>query len=240
MASQPSAKLSSIPESQTGPVGQPASAVPAIVRTAPDDQSSRPQPDAASQPTAAVNASGYPAGLGPKVWQIVLLILPTLLTAWLTFVFSRSEARVTNQLDLEKQIFAQQLQLREDLYKREFDTYDKLYAQLLLLRDGLDRLQAGNAPAFWKPRLADLLAELDNLRKTNRLHISKPVYTAMGDAWMRGSRLNGAGFDQDLEQVEALMDSELRSMMEIGATQEGPANQSRNLLASQAGSGGAQ
>jgi hypothetical protein len=211
-----------------GPLDQPTSGPPTIVRTAP------------ANPAIA---SGTLAGVGPRLWQFVSLVLPVLLTAWLTFVFSRSEARVTQQLELQKQAFAQQMQLSEDLYKRRFETYDKLYTQLLLLGNEIEHLRAGGSPVLWNRRLADSLSELDTLRKMNRLHISDSVYAAMGDAWQRGSRLNGAQFGQDLDQVEAQMETELRNLMDLKGM--GSQNTPRLLPAgagpgAKAGPGGAQ
>jgi len=138
----------------------------------------------------------------------------------MTSVVSRSEARVTQQLELQKQAFAQQIQLSEDLYRRRFETYDKLYAQLVILGTAIDHLSAGSSSVLWNRRLADSLAQLDTLRKMNRLHMSDSVYDAMGDAWQRGSRMNGAKFAQDLDRVETRMQSELRNLMEREETRQ--------------------
>jgi len=152
------------------------------------------------------------------------VILPILVSVWLTYVSSRSEKNVTaridqqallqkQQMDQQKQVFAEQVQLSQDLYKRQFDTYDKLYGQLLILRSTIERRNPGSPSVGLNRRLADSLFELDNLRQTNRLHISDPVYKSMGDAWQKGARMNA----QDLDQVEALMEKEMKDLMDVDA-----------------------
>lgn len=152
-----------------------------------------------------------------RAWQVAMLVIPILLTAWLTHVSSSSEDRVTSkineQIDQQKQVFAEQVLLSQDLYKRQFDTYDKLYAQLLILRSTIERLDPRSPSVVLQRRLADSLAELDSLRQTNRLHISDTVYNTMGDAWQKGARMSV----KDLEQVEAQMEKEMKDMMDVDA-----------------------
>lgn len=98
------------------------------------------------------------------------------------------------------------MQLSQDLYKRRFETYDKLYTQLIILEDAIQQLQAGSTPVVWNRRLRNSLVDLDSLRRMNRLHISDPVDRSMADAWQRGVRRNGAEFAHDLSDVEAQME----------------------------------
>jgi len=157
-------------------------------------------------------------GVSSRAWQVAMLVIPILLTAWLTRVSSRSEDRVTSkideQMDQQKQVFAEQVQLSQDLYKRQFDTYDKLYAQLLILESAIEQFDPRSPSVVLNRRLADSLAELDSLRKTNRLHISDHVYKTMGDAWQKGARMNV----EDLDQVEAQMEKEMKDLMDVDAT----------------------
>jgi hypothetical protein len=168
-------------------------------------------------PVSAGRGLNLEGVVSSRAWQVAMLVIPILLTAWLTHVSSSSEGRVTSkideQMDQQKQVFAEQVQLSQDLYKRQFDTYDKLYAQLLILRSAIERLNPRSPSVVLNRRLADSLAELDSLRKTNRLHISDPVYKSMGDAWQKGARMNA----QDLDQVEAQMEKEMKDLMDVDA-----------------------
>src|SRR5271166_1421148 len=77
---------------------------------------------------------------GPsKFWQVATLILPIFLTAGLGFWVSQKEDSIKQDIDKQSQLFSQQLQLSDELYKRRFDAYDKLYVQLVQLNE---RLQA--------------------------------------------------------------------------------------------------
>lgn len=152
-------------------------------------------------------------GVSSRAWQVAVLVIPILLTAWLTYVSSRVTSKIDEQMDQQKQVFAEQVQLSQDLYKRQFDTYDKLYAQLLILESAIEQFDPRSPSVVLNRRLADSLAELDSLRKTNRLHISDRVYKTMGDAWQKGARMNV----QDLDQVEAQMEKEMKDLMDVDA-----------------------
>ena len=181
---------------------------PGLIPPTPETQP-HPEKPSTTAPTAERHTATASRG-----WQIISLLLPVLLTGWLTSVISRSETRVTAQLDLQKQLFAQQVQLSEDLYKRRFETYDKLYAELITLSSSIERLDAGGSRVVWNRRLTDSLAQLDTLRKTNRLHMSDSVYKTMGDAWQKGVRMNA----RDLDQVEFQMDTEMKELMKVDAS----------------------
>jgi hypothetical protein len=221
MASQPSPQLPV--QDQTVLSDRPQ--LPAPIRTVQDLRQDAPNPVEGNYQAAVPATHGlHLAGVGSKAWQVATLVIPILLTAWLTHVSSRSEKNVKDQIDRQtqlqkqqmdqqKQVFAEQVQLSQDLYKRQFDTYDKLYAQLLILGSAIERRDPGNPSAGLNRRLADTLAELDSLRKTNRLHISYPVNKMMGDAWQKGARME----TEDLDQVEAQMEKEMKELMDVEA-----------------------
>src|SRR5260370_21558074 len=142
------------------------------------------------------------AAIASKIWQVATLVIPILLTVWLTHVSSSSEDRVKvkidQQMDQQKQVFAKHGQLSQDLYKRRFETYDKLYAQLISLDEAIAQLDAGSTPVLWNRHLRNSLVQLDSMRRANRLHLSDPVDQSMPDAWHRAVRKNGAEFKQGL------------------------------------------
>lgn len=222
MASQPNTQLPLQDQadlsSQRSPSPQstPIIAVKDIRRDAPDPVEEHHQ-------ATVPGANWILRGIGSKAWQVAMLVIPILLTFWLTHVSARSEKNVTDrinqqallqkqQLDQQKQVFVEQVQLSQDLYKRQFDTYDKLYAQLLILRSTLEDRTPGN-PSVALRRMADSLFELDNLRRANHLHISDSVYDSMGDAWQKGARMRA----EDLDQVETKMQKELKDLMDVDA-----------------------
>src|SRR5260370_7846758 len=146
------------------------------------------------------------AAIASKIWQVATLVIPILLTVWLTHVSSSSEDRVKvkidQQMDQQKEVFAEHVQLRQDVYKRRFETYDKLYAQLISLDEAIAQLDAGSTPVLWNRHLRNSLVELDSMRRANRLHLSDPVDQSMADAWQRGARKNGTDFNHALTHAQ--------------------------------------
>jgi hypothetical protein len=161
-----------------------------------------------------------------KTWELLTLILPVLLTGWLTFVSSRSESTIRKDIENQNQILSAQLDLTKDLYKRRFDAYEKLYAQLIALNDKLapqfqesasknDRPkgEAARHLALWRGQTADFLKQLDDLNKMNGLHMSSEVERLMGEAWQLGVRGNIEKIRPKIHDVEVQMKSELDEQM---------------------------
>ena len=63
-----------------------------------------------------------------KFWQFANLIVPIILTAGLGFWISQKQESLKQEIDNQSQLFSHQMQLSEELYKRRFDAYEKLYA----------------------------------------------------------------------------------------------------------------
>jgi hypothetical protein len=203
--------------------------------TGSSDQAANPQPElvtAVRSPAKAAPEIIEPGekavaeGLaGPAVqhadsrwWQVITLVIPVFLGAYLTWVSKGSENRVSQKIDDQRQILITHLQLTAELYKRRFDTYDQLHLQLVNLEHKLEmgRPNASTdmaALVAWNRGTADLTAQLDTLRRTNRLHISDDVDQLMGDAWQTGVRENRDALKQQLDKLEALMRSELANQM---------------------------
>jgi len=161
-----------------------------------------------------------------KTWQLLTLIVPVLLTGWLTFVSSRSESTIRRDIEDQNQVLSAQLDLTKDLYKRRFDAYEKLYTQLIVLNDKLApqfqqdattnaRLnpEAARHLALWKGQVADFLRQLDDLNKMNGLHMSPDVEKLMGEAWQLGVRGNMQEVRPKIQAVEIQMKSELDKQM---------------------------
>ena len=158
-----------------------------------------------------------------KWWQLLKIIGPVLLTGWLTFVSSRSETTIRKDIENQNQILSAQLDLTKDLYKRRFDAYEKLYAQLIILNDKLAQLEAGNygrpSPntaarlAISNRQMADFLRQLDELRKANGLHMSLDVEKLMGEAWQLGVRGKTEAVRPKIQDVETQMRKELEKQM---------------------------
>src|SRR6266403_892006 len=108
-----------------------------------------------------------------KAWQLATLVVPVILTGWLTYVFSRSEASVKQELDARNQQLSAQLTLSTELFKRRFDAYETLYSQLINVNEKLLLQEANSAAnqaksknvraAATNRQTADLLARLDKL-----------------------------------------------------------------------------
>ena len=164
-----------------------------------------------------------------KAWQLATIIIPVVLTAWLTYFFSRSQTRITQEIDAKNQVLSAQLNLATELYKRRFDAYETLYTHLIDMNDKL-LLQQANAmasrganasrdkqQAAINRQTADLIAELNNLNEQNSLHMSKEVSTLMAAAWQAGAQGDTAELAKKITEVEAQMKTELQAEMETNA-----------------------
>jgi len=171
-----------------------------------------------------------------KTWQMATLVLPVILTAWLTLTLSRSEDKIKQEIDAKNQLLTAQLNLATELFKRRFDAYEALYGALINLNEKLLLQQANSAAAAHtepnlKKRLAasnrqtaDLLAELDGLSKKNALHLSDDVANGMANAWQAGVQGDTKGLAQKIDEVEARMKKEIEKEMDkktIGPEKDG-------------------
>jgi hypothetical protein len=184
-------------------------------------------------------------GKGSKTWELLTLLLPVLLTGWLTFVSSRSESTIRKDIEDQNQILSAQLDLTKDLYKRRFDAYEKLYTRLIILNDKLAQQfqedpsknarlkgEAARHVALWHGQMADFLKQLDDLNKMNGLHMSPEVERLMGEAWQLGVRGNVEEIRPKIRDVEMQMKSELdkqmvreqQTLVNLGVTRKNPKN----------------
>src|SRR5208283_1293787 len=125
-----------------------------------------------------------------RTWELVSLLAPALLAAYLTFLSGRSESRIKQGIESQSAVLSAQLRLNEELYRRRIDTYEKLYVQLKTLETKLqDRTAASGADmAKTNRELADLQKDLAQARGMSELHMSNDVSKLMGDAWLEGVR----------------------------------------------------
>jgi hypothetical protein len=147
-----------------------------------------------------------------KAWQLATLLVPIVLTTWLTFWVSQKEDNIKQDIDKQSQLFSQQLQLSEELYKRRFDAYDKLYAQLVQLNGRL-QAQAGVERGDWNKINADQVAQFSELLNLNKLHMSPSVEGLSVDAWRVGALGDGAQLNESIQKLEAAMKKELDEWM---------------------------
>jgi len=147
-----------------------------------------------------------------RAWQLALLLVPIVLTTWLTFWMSQKEDNIKQDIDKQSQLFSQQLQLSEELYKRRFDTYDKLYGQLVQLNARL-QAQAGAEPGEWNKTIADQVVQFNESLELSKLHMGPKVEPLMFPAWIAGARGDGPQLTQSLHDLEAAMKTELDEWM---------------------------
>jgi hypothetical protein len=161
-----------------------------------------------------------------KAWQLATIVVPVILTAWLTFVSSRSQDNISQKIAANQQILSAQLSLTTELFKRRFDSYEVLYAQLINLNNKLLIQRANNAAderlkpknderlAASNRQTADLLSQLSELNAANALHMSDDVSALMSNAWKAGVDGDTDTLSKKITEVEAQMKKELNSEME--------------------------
>jgi hypothetical protein len=148
-----------------------------------------------------------------KAWQIATLLMPILLTTWLTFWVSQKENSIKQHIDTQSQFFQQQLQqqfqLSEDLYKRRFDAYEKIYTQLAQINEKLD---SDERTAETKTT-ADNAAQLSELINLSKLHMSENVESLIWDAFYAASREDGPELAKRIDVLKNAMKKELDDWM---------------------------
>jgi hypothetical protein len=170
-----------------------------------------------------------------KAWQLATLLVPILLTTWLTFWVSQKETNIRRDIDNQNQLFSHQLQLSEELYKRRFDTYDKLYAQLVQLNGRLEK-QAGEGAESgdWNKTNADQIAQFNELLNLSQLHMGPKVEALMFPAWIAGARGDGPLLTQSIHDLEAAMKKEqdewMLAEMEAPAAASTPSKPKKSKL----------
>lgn len=147
-----------------------------------------------------------------KAWQLATLLVPIVLTTWLTYWVSQKENNIKQDIDKQSQLFSQQLQLSEELYKRRFDTYDKLYAQLVQLNERLEK-QAGGERGSLDKISAEQFEQFNELLNLSKLHMGPKVEALMFPAWLAGARGDGPQLTQSIHDLEAAMKTELDEWM---------------------------
>ena len=161
-----------------------------------------------------------------KAWQLATLVVPVFLTAWLTFLFSRSQDNIKQEIAAKQQMLSAQLNLTTELFKRRFDAYETLYSQLINLNEKLLIQRANSAMAAQlkvatdkrlaasNQQAADLLSELNKLNEANALHMSDEVSVLMYDAWKAGVDGDTDTLSKKITEVEEQMKKELKTEME--------------------------
>jgi len=147
-----------------------------------------------------------------KLWQFATLLVPILLTTGLTFWISQKQDGIKQDIDKQSQMFSQQLQLSEELYKRRFDTYEKLYAQLVQLNARLTTT-AGADPVQWSKANLDQVIQFNQMLDLSRLHMSSKIEDLTADAWQAGAQGDGTQLTQCIRNMEATMKAELDDWM---------------------------
>lgn len=144
-----------------------------------------------------------------KAWQLATLLIPIVLTTWLTYWVSQKENSIKQHIDTQSQIFQQQLQLSEELYKRRFDAYEKLYIELAKLNENLSPDKTlGESKAN-----ADSATQLSQLLTVSKLHMSANIESKTEDAWIAAAHQDSVTLSDRLEDLRTAMKQELDDWM---------------------------
>jgi hypothetical protein len=181
--------------------------------------------DQDAQSINRIKARGVTELMASRGWQLATILIPIILTGWLTFISSRSEDRIKLDIEQKNQLLSAQLSLTTELFKRRFDTYETLYRQLIDLKQKLLIDRANNAInarlnpssdrrlANSKRETADLEAQLDRLKEESTLHMSDNVSNLLSDAWLAAVQGDTDGLSAKIVAVQVQMKVELENQM---------------------------
>lgn len=155
--------------------------------------------------------------MSSKGWQLTTIILPILLTTWLTYFVSQKQSKTEDRINTESQLLQQQLQqqmqLSEELFKRRFDAYDNLYVQLVQHQEKLRVTPGAASLAEWNKANADQAIQINELLNLSRLHLSKDVESITRTGWPAVAAADPNGLSDFIDNLTRQMKKEVDEEM---------------------------
>ena len=111
-------------------------------------------------------------GKDSHLWQIILAVIPVVLTIGLGWWVSRGQTAIERKIDQQKQELTTKLALTQEYQKRKLDVYQKCSTSMNVLADSLQPLRL--YPKDSKDA-SDAVRELYDCAKNNPLYVTKDV-----------------------------------------------------------------
>lgn len=145
---------------------------------------------------------------GTKRWQIIMAVIPIVLTSlfgvglsvlgyfiWETQASSQqridqTNARLQQSIDQTNARQSTRLSFTVEFYKRRFTAYDKLYPQVIRLREALDASYREEATrTLYTDEAIRALSELSRHSRAERLYLSDSISQEIDEIWVIGIKI---------------------------------------------------
>lgn len=149
--------------------------------------------------------------------QLLMSLVPVVMTALFSVGLSvfgyfiwKAQANAQQRIDQGNVRLATRLSFTDEFYKRRFAAYEKFYAQVLLLRRGVEN--AGDTESV--TQALEVLTKLNKHDVADRMYLSDKITDQIDMLWVSGVdalrfRTGGAAFEAQVRDLEKHMKEDL-------------------------------
>lgn len=165
----------------------------------------------------ATAESGGATEKGNKRAQLLMSLVPVVMTALFSVGLSvfgyfiwKAQANAQQRIDQSNVRLATRLSFTNEFYKRRFVAYEKFYAQVLLLKRGVENANDTESVT----RALDVLVKLNKDDVADRMYLSDKITDQIDKLWVSGIdalryRTGGADFKAQVLELEKRMKEDL-------------------------------
>jgi hypothetical protein len=153
-------------------------------------------------------------GPGSRLWELVKLALPVLLTALLGGWTWYLQYQTQKQVNENTQNLSAKLALSEEFYKRKLSVYEDASKNIGRLRQSLERLADQSIDPGVSTAAADSISAIDDMRRSDLLYMSDDLKQHLAQLWDLGMARMQAGGENGPQITTAMqkVDDEVRRL----------------------------
>lgn len=115
-----------------------------------------------------------------KSWKITLVIIPVILTSLLGLFIWRVETNITERIQKEAMLHEAWLKMSQEFFTQRFDAYRRLLDEVYTLETSI---REANSTIEKRIGFYESIGDLNNLKNSERLLISKELYEDIYKMW---------------------------------------------------------
>ena len=115
-----------------------------------------------------------------KSWKITLVIIPVILTSLLGLFIWRVETNITERIQKEAMLHEAWLKMSQEFFTQRFDAYRRLLDKVYTLETSI---REANSTIEKRIGFYENIGDLNNLKNSERLLISKELYEDIYKMW---------------------------------------------------------
>ena len=115
-----------------------------------------------------------------KGWKITLVVIPVILTSLLGLFIWRVETNITERIQKEAMLHEAWLKISQEFFTQRFEAYRRLLKEVYTLET---LIREANSRIEKRVDFYESIGALNNLKKSERLLISKELYRDIHEMW---------------------------------------------------------